>query len=40
MKGELNNWNKNNLPNGWVEGKFIGRHRDINLLNRKVVAGA
>ena len=38
-KAELNDWYKNNSPNGWIEGKFIGRHRD-NLLDRKAVAGA
>ena len=37
MKGELNDRHKNNSPNGSVEGKFIGRHRD-NLLDRKAVS--
>ena len=30
---------KNSSPKGWVERKFIGRHRDY-LLDRKAVAGA
>ena len=35
----IDGWHKNNSPKGWVEGKFLGRHRD-NLLDRKVAAGA
>ena len=38
MKEDLNDWYKNNSPSGWVDGKFIGRHRD-NLLDRKPVQG-
>ena len=35
----MDGWLKNNSPKGWVEGKFIGLHRD-NLLDRKAVAEA
>ena len=35
----VDGWHKNNLPKGWVEEKFIGRHRD-NLLDQRAVAGA
>ena len=38
MKGKLNDWHRNNSSNGWVEGKFIGRHRDY-LLDRKASEG-
>ena len=24
---QMDGWHKNNSPKGWVEGKFIGRHR-------------
>ena len=34
MKGESNDWYKNNSPDGQVEGKFFGRHRD-NLQDQK-----
>ena len=38
MKGELSDWHKNNSHNGWVNGKFIGRHRD-NLRDQKAGKG-